>query len=106
MDQTNKLFAALSSPIRHEILWRVWREELPAGEIAKAFDICSTVAGFARRAYLTIKPTDTGCHVEMNHMVETAAQATYTEATWRVVLGRFKDEIVGALALEDEASSA
>ncbi len=39
MDRTNKIFAALSSPIRREILWRVWREELPAGEIAKSFDL-------------------------------------------------------------------
>lgn len=39
MTHSQKVFAALSSPIRREILWRVWREELPAGAIAKAFDI-------------------------------------------------------------------
>ena len=30
---------ALSSPIRREILWMVWDAELPAGEIAAAFDV-------------------------------------------------------------------
>ncbi|MFN0100052.1 MAG: metalloregulator ArsR/SmtB family transcription factor [Gemmatimonadaceae bacterium] len=39
MEETDKVFAALSSPIRREILWRVWREELPAGEIARSFDL-------------------------------------------------------------------
>jgi len=31
--------SALSSPRRREILRLVWSEELPAGEIAKAFDV-------------------------------------------------------------------
>lgn len=39
MNRTHKVFAALRSPIGREILWRVWREELPAGEIAKSFDL-------------------------------------------------------------------
>jgi DNA-binding transcriptional ArsR family regulator len=30
---------ALSSPIRREILWRLWDEELAAGEISTAFDL-------------------------------------------------------------------
>ena len=31
--------SALSSPRRREILRLIWSEELPAGEIAKAFDV-------------------------------------------------------------------
>src|SRR3954462_1101120 len=30
---------ALASPIRREILWMVWDDELAAGEIAAAFDL-------------------------------------------------------------------
>jgi DNA-binding transcriptional ArsR family regulator/uncharacterized protein YndB with AHSA1/START domain len=32
---------AVSSPIRREILWLVWDEELPAGAIAEAFDLAA-----------------------------------------------------------------
>jgi DNA-binding transcriptional ArsR family regulator/uncharacterized protein YndB with AHSA1/START domain len=34
-----RVLAALSSPVRREILWRIWDEELPAGAIASAFDV-------------------------------------------------------------------
>ena len=33
------LLDALASPIRREILWLVWDRELPAGEIAAAFEV-------------------------------------------------------------------
>ncbi len=33
------LFDALSSPVRREILWLTWSEELPAGEIGRHFEI-------------------------------------------------------------------
>jgi DNA-binding transcriptional ArsR family regulator len=35
------LLAALNSPIRREILWLVWGEEMPAGRIAAEFDVRS-----------------------------------------------------------------
>jgi DNA-binding transcriptional ArsR family regulator/uncharacterized protein YndB with AHSA1/START domain len=34
-----RVLAALASPVRREILWRIWDEELPAGAIAAAFDV-------------------------------------------------------------------
>jgi len=33
------LLDALSSPVRREILWMVWDQELPVGDIAAAFDV-------------------------------------------------------------------
>jgi DNA-binding transcriptional ArsR family regulator/uncharacterized protein YndB with AHSA1/START domain len=33
------LLAAVSSPIRREILWLVWQEELAAGDIAREFEV-------------------------------------------------------------------
>jgi DNA-binding transcriptional ArsR family regulator/uncharacterized protein YndB with AHSA1/START domain len=37
--QLQTVIDALASPIRREILWMVWDAELPAGEIAAAFDL-------------------------------------------------------------------
>jgi DNA-binding transcriptional ArsR family regulator/uncharacterized protein YndB with AHSA1/START domain len=34
-----RVLAALASPVRREILWRIWNEELPAGSIAAAFEV-------------------------------------------------------------------
>src|SRR5579862_7768756 len=39
MRQLQKVLAALSSPVRREILTLVWDRELPAGEIAAAFKV-------------------------------------------------------------------
>src|SRR5579862_5791416 len=39
MRQLQKVLAALSSPVRRDILTLVWDRELPAGEIAAAFDV-------------------------------------------------------------------
>lgn len=39
MQQVVDPLSALSSPRRREILRLIWSEELPAGEIAKAFDV-------------------------------------------------------------------
>ena len=39
MRDVNKLMGALRSPIRREILGLIWSDELPAGEIAAAFDL-------------------------------------------------------------------
>jgi DNA-binding transcriptional ArsR family regulator/uncharacterized protein YndB with AHSA1/START domain len=39
MDDGQRRIDALSSPIRREILWRIWERELPAGEIASAFHL-------------------------------------------------------------------
>ena len=36
---TQQLLDALNSPVRREILWMIWERELPAGEIAGAFDL-------------------------------------------------------------------
>ena len=41
MDDAQQLIDALSSPIRREILWLVWDNELPAGEIGDAFEVSS-----------------------------------------------------------------
>src|SRR5437660_11511481 len=35
----DKVMAALSSPVRREILALIWDQELPAGAIAAAFDV-------------------------------------------------------------------
>lgn len=37
--ESQRLLDALSSPIRREILWLVWDRELPAGDIAAAFEV-------------------------------------------------------------------
>jgi DNA-binding transcriptional ArsR family regulator len=39
VNDVQTILAALSSPIRREILWLVWDEELTAGAIASAFDV-------------------------------------------------------------------
>lgn len=39
MDQTQQVIKALASPIRREILWRVWDTELPVATIAAAFAV-------------------------------------------------------------------
>ncbi len=39
MDQTQRVIRALASPIRREILWRVWDTELPVAAIAAGFDV-------------------------------------------------------------------
>lgn len=39
MDQTQRVIRALASPIRREILWRVWDDELPVAAIAAGFDV-------------------------------------------------------------------
>ncbi|HEX4979725.1 MAG TPA: metalloregulator ArsR/SmtB family transcription factor [Acidimicrobiales bacterium] len=39
MDDLQRRIKALSSPVRREILWRLWDAELPAGAIAAAFEV-------------------------------------------------------------------
>lgn len=39
MDQTQRVIRALASPVRREILWRVWDAELPVAAIAAGFDL-------------------------------------------------------------------
>jgi DNA-binding transcriptional ArsR family regulator len=39
MADVQRVLAALSSPVRREILALIWDRELPAGEIAAAFDV-------------------------------------------------------------------
>lgn len=39
MIDIQKLLEALASPIRREILWLIWDDELPAGAIATTFDL-------------------------------------------------------------------
>ena len=39
MRDIDKVMAALSSPVRREVLGLIWDEELPAGAIAAAFDV-------------------------------------------------------------------
>jgi len=38
-EEPQRLLDALSSPVRREILWMVWDQELPVGDIAAAFDV-------------------------------------------------------------------
>ncbi len=53
---------ALTSPIRREILWMLWEAELPAGEIAAAFDVSggtvSTHLAALREAGLVVVRAD------------------------------------------------
>ncbi len=37
--EPQRVLDALSSPIRREILWLVWDQELPAGDVAAAFEV-------------------------------------------------------------------
>jgi DNA-binding transcriptional ArsR family regulator/uncharacterized protein YndB with AHSA1/START domain len=39
VDDLQRRISAVSSPIRREILWRLWDEELSAGAIASGFDV-------------------------------------------------------------------
>lgn len=39
--ETQRMFDALSSPIRREILWRVWDEELPVAAISRVFSLAA-----------------------------------------------------------------
>jgi DNA-binding transcriptional ArsR family regulator/uncharacterized protein YndB with AHSA1/START domain len=39
VDEPQRFLDALSSPVRREILWLVWDRELPAGDIAAAFEV-------------------------------------------------------------------
>ncbi|HKA04643.1 MAG TPA: metalloregulator ArsR/SmtB family transcription factor [Acidimicrobiales bacterium] len=39
MTDVQRVLAALASPVRREILWRIWDGELPAGEIAAGFEV-------------------------------------------------------------------
>ena len=39
MTDVQRVLAALASPVRREILWRIWDDELPAGAIAAAFEV-------------------------------------------------------------------
>lgn len=49
MPDVQREIDALSSPIRREILWRIWDAELPAGTIAAAFDVSApTVSSHLR----------------------------------------------------------
>lgn len=49
MDDLQRRISALSSPIRREILWRLWDEELPAGAIAACFEVTApTVSSHLR----------------------------------------------------------
>ena len=49
MADVQQEIAALASPIRREILWRLWGAELPAGEIAAAFEVTApTVSSHLR----------------------------------------------------------
>lgn len=46
MIDIQKILAALGSPIRREILWLIWDEELAAGSICGAFDVTApTISG-------------------------------------------------------------
>jgi DNA-binding transcriptional ArsR family regulator len=52
--------------------------------------------------YLRVDPRPTGAHVEVHQLVEDAAQASFMEAAWGLVLGRFKQ---GVVAASDAAAS-
>ena len=46
--------------------------------------------------YLRVDPTPTGSRVEVHQLVDDAAQASFMEAAWGLVLGRFKKGVVAA----------
>src|SRR4029077_12710050 len=46
--------------------------------------------------YLRVEPTPTGAHVEVHQLVDDAAQASFMEAAWGLVLDRFKKGVVSA----------
>ena len=52
--------------------------------------------------YLRVDPRPIGAHVEVHQLVENAAQASFMQAAWGLVLGRFKK---GVVAASDSAAS-
>ncbi len=52
--------------------------------------------------YVRIDATRTGAHVEVHQLVDDAAQASFMEAAWGLVLGRLKK---GVVAASDRAAS-
>ena len=53
-------------------------------------------------AYLRVEPRSTGAYVEVHQLVDDSAQASFMEAAWGLVLGRFKN---GVAAASDAAAS-
>jgi DNA-binding transcriptional ArsR family regulator len=46
LSDTQRTMGALNSPIRREILWRVWDQELPVGVIVQSFELTPpTISG-------------------------------------------------------------
>ncbi|MGO8875371.1 MAG: metalloregulator ArsR/SmtB family transcription factor [Acidimicrobiales bacterium] len=46
--------------------------------------------------YLRFAPAGEGCRVEVHQLIDTAEQAAFMEAAWKLVLGRLKSGVVAA----------
>jgi DNA-binding transcriptional ArsR family regulator/uncharacterized protein YndB with AHSA1/START domain len=62
------------------------------------------VPGSERTGYLRFSPVETGTHVEVHQLVDTAAEAEFMEGAWALVLGRLKAGV--AKAVDPEATVA
>ena len=74
--------------------------------IVMAWDVADgqvPVPGDEHRAYARLTATAEGCRVEVDQLVDTAAQATFMGNAWRMVLGRLAEAAPG-LATPDPAS--
>lgn len=73
------VFDALASPIRREIVWLLWDRELPAGEIAAAFDlsaptISSHLAVLRASGLVTMRPDGNFRRYRADHGALTSVQ--------------------------------
>lgn len=55
------------------------------------------VPGNELLAYLRVEPSDTGSHIEVHQMVNSAGEAAFMEQAWALVLGRFRTGVVAAI---------
>jgi DNA-binding transcriptional ArsR family regulator len=93
---------AIANPRRREILRLVWDRELPAGEIARHFDVtwAATSQNLAvlRRAGLVRERRAGNRRFYAADREALGPLAAVVEAMWRADLGRLADVVAGAPA--------
>lgn len=88
---------AIASPRRREILRLVWRQELPAGEIAARFDVSwpaiSQNLGVLRKAGLVIERKEANRRYYRADRAAAGPLAAVLEEMWRHDLGTLRDVV-------------
>ena len=54
--------------------------------------------GDGLRAYLEFQPRPVGCHLQLHQLVRSEEQARYMERAWGLMLARFRDHVLAAVA--------